>query len=88
MTINELLKKKFFQPLDNRKIEKNYDISKNVNSTICAECGGTCCKSCGCHFSPSDFEDLSFDGLKKELQKGYISIDYVDGELIDRKSVV
>lgn len=41
----------------------------------CKECGGRCCKKCPCSFSPEDFKDLSYDGLKKELEKNYISID-------------
>ena len=32
----------------------------------------------GCHYSPDDFSDLSFEGLKKEIDKGYISIDWWD----------
>ena len=65
-----------------RKIEKDYNLSRDVNSKICSECGGECCKKCGCHFSPEDFKEISFDFLKKEMEKGYISIDYVDGEMI------
>lgn len=37
---------------------------------------------CGCHFAPTDFDDLTFEGLKKKLERGYISIDLVDGEMI------
>lgn len=79
---NQLYEKLFFPTLKYRSIEKDYDISKNVNSSVCAECGGACCKMCGCHFSPDDFEDISFESLKKEIEKGYISIDCVDGEVI------
>ena len=46
---------------------------------ICKECGGICCKRMGCHYSPKDFKDLSFDGLKKEIEKGNISIDWWEG---------
>lgn len=79
---HKLYEKMFFPTLKYRSIEKDYDISKNVKSSVCAECGGACCKACGCHFSPDDFKDTSFEGLKKEIEKGYISIDYVDGEII------
>ena len=71
-----------YPKLPYRSIKKDYDYSKNVNSKICSECGGECCKRCGCHFSPDDFKEISFDFLKKEIEKGYISIDYVDGEVI------
>ena len=65
-----------------RTIVKDFTDEKNVNPKICSECGGECCKRCGCHFSPDDFEEISFEFLKKELEKGYISIDYVDGEFL------
>lgn len=71
-----------------RNIVKDYDKEENVNSKLCAECGGECCKCCGCHFSPDDFTDISFETLKREIQKGYISIDYVDGERILRSTGV
>ena len=71
-----------YPKLPYRSIEKDYDNPQNVNPEICAECGGQCCKRCGCHFSPDDFEEISFEFLKKEIEKGYISIDYVDGEMI------
>lgn len=72
----------FFPKLEYRSIKKDYDNPENLNPSVCAECGGVCCKACGCHFSPDDFKDVSFDGLKKEIEKGYISIDYVDGEIV------
>lgn len=46
----------------------------------CAKCGGNCCKHMGCHYSPRDFEDLSFDALKQEIEKGRISIDWWEGK--------
>ena len=42
----------------------------------CAVCEGKCCKYMGCHYSPKDFEDLTFEGLKREIKKGKISIDW------------
>ena len=48
------------------------------NKELCSACGGICCKNMGCHYSPDDFSDLSFEGLKKEIDKGYISIDWWD----------
>ncbi len=78
----EKLEKMKSQP---RSIKKDYMVEETTNSEICAECGGMCCKKCGCHFSPDDFVDVSFEGLKTELEKGYISIDYVSGEMIDQR---
>ena len=79
--LHQLLDKfSFLSPT--QKILKDFDISKTVNSKICSECGGQCCKRCGCHFSPNDFEEITFDFLKKEIEKGYISLDYVDRNII------
>lgn len=49
------------------------------NLELCKSCKGSCCRAMGCHYSPEDFTDLSFEGLKKEIEKGYISIDYWEG---------
>lgn len=49
------------------------------NLEICSKCKGFCCKRMGCHFSPDDFKDLTFESLKKEIDKGYISIDWWEG---------
>ena len=46
----------------------------------CAKCKGACCKNMGCHYSPKQFSDLSFDGLKAEIEKGRISIDWWEGD--------
>ena len=56
------------------------------NLKLCAECKGKCCKGMGCHFSPDDFKDLSYEGLKKEIEKGYISIDWWEGNPFDDES--
>jgi len=45
----------------------------------CVGCG-RCCESMGCHFSPDDFKDKTFEALKAEIDKGYISIDWWIGE--------
>lgn len=46
------------------------------STKACAKCGGSCCKNMGCHFSPDDFDEISFDALKSEIDKGFISIDW------------
>lgn len=52
------------------------------NKTVqCDICKGACCKRMGCHFSPRDFNDISFESLKKEIEtKQYISIDWWEGD--------
>ena len=67
-----------------RSVVKNYEAPENVNPNICAECGGECCKRCGCEFSPDDFEEISFDFLKKEIEKGFITIEFVDVDTYDQ----
>lgn len=49
-------------------------MEKYINYEMCKQCGGQCCKENGCIYLPKDFKDLSFEGLKKEIDKGYISI--------------
>lgn len=46
----------------------------------CAKCEGGCCKAMGCHFSPSDFPEITFEALKSEIEKGFISIDWWEGD--------
>lgn len=46
----------------------------------CSKCKGKCCKNMGCHFSPSDFSEISFEFLKAEIEKGCISIDWWEGD--------
>ena len=48
-------------------------------SEVCSECKGCCCRRMGCHYSPHDFKDLSYEGLKAEIEKGRISIDWWEG---------
>lgn len=81
-TFKEMIDLILFPPLSYRRIEKDYRNARNVNPEICKECGGECCKRCGCNFSPDDFEEISFEYLKTQLEKGYISIEYIDRELI------
>ena len=52
-------------------------------SSYCAKCKGECCKHMGCHFSPSDFKEISLEYLQSRIEEGYISIDWweeMDGD--------
>lgn len=83
MNISEMHKwlNQFLYPnFSTRRIAKDYSNPINVNAQLCSECKGECCKRCGCHFSPDDFAEISFEFLKSELEKGYISIDYFSKE--------
>lgn len=54
-------------------------MTKYENKEICTKCGGVCCKQMGCHFSPQDFKLVTFYTLKHEIDKGFISIDWWEG---------
>ena len=56
------------------------------NPVVCSQCGGQCCKNMACQFSPDDFQDLSYKALKREIQKGNISIDWWVGDIDPRKN--
>ena len=58
-----------------QSLGKDYATAKNVNVEICKGCGGECCQRCGCDFSPDDFQEISFEYLKQQMEKGYISIE-------------
>lgn len=48
---------------------------------MCDICKGACCKKMGCHFSPRDFKEISFEALKAEIENTqYISIDWWEGD--------
>jgi len=81
---NKFIHDVLYPKLPYRSLDKDYSDPKNVNAQICAECGGECCKRCGCHFSPDDFEEISFDFLKKEIEKGYITITFFSAENLHR----
>lgn len=50
------------------KTEKIEDIN------ICKQCGGRCCKKCGCDYSALDFDDLSYKTICEFLSEGKISV--------------
>ena len=74
--ISKFLNRILYPNVSAERVEKDYSDSINVNTKLCSACKGKCCKRCGCHFSPEDFKEISFEFLKTEIEKGYISIDY------------
>lgn len=44
------------------------------NKELCTQCGGKCCKKCGCDYLPRDFKDLSTNGLVNKILEGNISV--------------
>ena len=57
-----------------------------VNKDVCSKCGGICCRSMGCHISPSNLKEVTYDYIKKMLDTGFVSIDYWDGDPITDKN--
>ena len=46
----------------------------NINHSVCAECGGLCCKNSGCALIPSDISDpFRYNKLMKKLKTGKYS---------------
>lgn len=45
------------------------------NKEICKQCGGKCCQSCGCIFSPFQFKELTKESILEILKTGVVSID-------------
>ena len=60
-----------------KRREDVLDRTDTTNKELCEKCGGKCCKYCGCHFSPHDFKEITYESLKREIKKGYISIEWV-----------
>ena len=56
---------------------------KYEDKRLCSECGGTCCKSMGCHFSPDDFNEVTYELLKSKIEDGHVSIDWWEGDPTD-----
>lgn len=78
LAARQLLKNK---PDEYRERIVDYNL-KNINASkdICSSCGGSCCKCAPCHFSPADFPDLTFKGLKEKIAEGNIAIQKIPFE--------
>jgi len=49
-------------------------MKKEENKSICAKCGGRCCKKSGCDYFVSDIESFKIEELEKLLATGHVSI--------------
>ena len=61
----------FYSTRGARHYDKVGTEETTCNYSICAECGGRCCKRCGCHLSPDDFKDLSFSIIPEIAQNEF-----------------
>lgn len=51
-----------------------------VNAELCKGCGGLCCKSLGCHFSPFDFKEITVESIINFINESQcVSIDWWEG---------
>lgn len=74
MELNQIFSK-YFNPV-------TVECSK-VNTEICKRCGGSCCKSLGCHISPFDLKEITFESIISLIdESGCISIDWWEGNPI------
>ena len=60
-------------------------IENNEDREMCKKCGGSCCRNMGCHYSPDDFDNITYESLKEKIEEGYISIDWWDGNPFDEE---
>lgn len=51
---------------------------ENCKEDLCIECGSTCCKNGGCYLYAENFGDISLERLREEIEKGYISIGFIE----------
>jgi len=54
--------------------KKGVSMEKIENKSICAKCGGFCCKKSGCDYFVSDFDNLKLDYLIELLNTGNVSV--------------
>ena len=58
-----------------------FDGEDNSNTEICKKCGGDCCNRMGCHISPFDLKEISFDFIRALIdESNCISIDWWEGD--------
>ena len=55
--------------------------SDKINNDLCKKCGGRCCVNLGCHISPDDLKEISFDSIISLIDDSEcISIDWWEGD--------
>ena len=54
-------------------------ISGYQPSSFCASCSA-CCENMGCEYSPGDFKIITFESLRKHIERGFTSIDWWEGD--------
>lgn len=51
------------------------------NAELCKNCGGMCCYSMGCHISPLDLKEISFEAIVNLINESdCVSLDWWDGD--------
>ena len=59
--------------------DKRWIKEKTSNPGMCKECGGRCCKKCGCSHFPEDL-NMTFENIVKEIKERKMSIDRLEHE--------
>ena len=58
--------------------------SSKLNIKQCKECGGICCQTMGCHISPFDLKEISYQFIIDFIEEtNCISIDWWEGSPFD-----
>lgn len=57
--------------------DKRWIKEKTSNPEMCKECGGRCCKKCGCSHFPEDL-NMTFENIVKEIKERKMSIDRLE----------
>ena len=74
MLKNHFPSKEYLENKEVMEFYHNFEDKSIFENECCQECKGRCCKKCGCSYYVEDFEDLSLNELKTELNKGDKSI--------------
>jgi hypothetical protein len=56
----------------------------NENKVICSACNGKCCRNMGCHCSPEDIGEITFETILEFINTGNFSIDWWEGDVLDK----
>jgi hypothetical protein len=73
---------KFTSNIKEKKM--NSFTENNENKTICSACGGRCCNTMGCHYSPDDIGEIRVDNIMSHLNTGNVSIDWWEGDVFEK----
>ena len=51
----------------------NIQIENNEDREMCKKCGGSCCRNMGCHYSPDNFNNITYESLKEKIEYNMVT---------------